>query len=183
MQLKNIAPRYLKTVSRLLLIITLAFPLFLMAEEIVISPSYLPEGRVLDLTYNPPLDPFYCDNNPELCKKIETTNIPIFDMTPRATNGQWAVFWTFQLLDVYSTSKALKYDCIKEVNPLFTESPSNTRLVLTKSFLLLPGLLYNDYWTEVTTEELDNTNMLYAAVVANNFRLLNKAKQYCNKIR
>lgn len=183
MQLKNIAPRYLKTVSRLLLIITLAFPLFLMAEEIVISPSYLPEGRVLDLTYNPPLDPFYCDNNPELCKKIETTNIPIFDMTPRATNGQWAVFWTFQLLDVYSTSKALKYDCIKEVNPLFTESPSNTRLVLTKSFLLLPGLLYNDYWTEVTHEELDNTNMLYAAVVANNFRLLNKAKQYCNKIR
>lgn len=183
MQLKNIAPRYLKTVSRLLLIITLAFPLFLMAEEIVISPSYLPEGRVLDLTYNPPLDPFYCDNNPELCKKIETSDIPIFDMTPRATNGQWAVFWTFQLLDVYSTSKALKYDCIKEVNPLFTESPSNTRLVLTKSFLLLPGLLYNDYWTEVTPEELDNTNMLYAAVVGNNFRLLNKAKQECNKIR
>ena len=104
-------------------------------------------------------------------------------MQPAATNKQWAVFWTFQLLDVYSTSKALKYDCIKEVNPLFTESPSNTRLVLTKSFLLLPGLLYNDYWTEVTPEELDNTNMLYAAVVGNNFRLLNKAKQECNKIR
>ena len=181
MQLKNIAPRYLKTVSRLLLIITLAFPLFLIAEEIVISPSYLPEGRVLDLTYNPPLDPFYCDNNPELCKKIETTDIPIFDMTPRATNGQWALFWTFQVLDAYSTSRAVKYDCITEINPLYTEHPSTTRIVLTTSILLLPGLLYDDYYKTVSPEELNNTNMLYSIVVANNFRLLNQAKDTCNK--
>jgi len=183
MQLKNIAQRYLKTVSRLLIILTVIFPLFLTAEEIVISPAYIPEGSVLDLTYNPPLDPYFCDNNPELCKKIETSDIPIFDMTPRATNGQWIAFWTFQILDVYSTSKALKYDCVKEVNPLFTENPSDARLVLTKGFLLLPGLLHNDYWKEVTPNELNNTNMIYSVVVANNFRLLNKAKQECNKIR
>jgi hypothetical protein len=159
-------------VNKLLLFITLTFPLFLTAEEIV-----------LDLTYNPPLDPYYCDNNPELCKKIETSDIPIFDMTSRATNGQWLAFWTFQLLDVYSTSQALKYDCVKEVNPLFTESPSNSRLLLTKGFLLLPGLLYNDYWKEVTPDELNDTNMIYSVVVANNFRLLDKAQQNCNKIR
>ena len=104
-------------------------------------------------------------------------------MTPHATNGQWLAFWTFQILDVYSTSRALKYDCVKEVNPLFTENPSDARLVLTKSVLLLPGLLYNNYWTEVTKEELDSTNMFYAAVVGNNFRLLNQAKQECRKIR
>ena len=183
MQLKNIAPRYLKTVSRLLIILTIIFPLFLTAEEIVISPAYIPEGSVLDLTYNPPLDPYFCDNNPELCKKIETSDIPIFDMTPRATNGQWIAFWTFQILDVYSTSKALKYDCVKEVNPLFTENPSDARLVLTKGFLLLPGLLHNDYWKEVTPNELNNTNMIYSVVVANNFRLLKQAKRECNKIR
>jgi hypothetical protein len=159
-------------VNKLLLFITLTFPLFLTAEEIV-----------LDLTYNPPLDPYYCDNNPELCKKIETSDIPIFDMTSRATNGQWLAFWTFQLLDVYSTSQALKYDCVKEVNPLFTESPSNSRLLLTKGFLLLPGLLYNDYWKAVTPDELNDTNMIYSVVVANNFRLLDKAQQDCNKIR
>ena len=169
--------------SRLLIILTVIFPLFLTAEEIVISPAYIPEGSALDLTYNPPLDPYFCDNNPELCKKIETSDIPIFDMTPRATNGQWIAFWTFQILDVYSTSKALKYDCVKEVNPLFTENPSDARLVLTKGFLLLPGLLHNDYWKEVTPNELNNTNMIYSVVVANNFRLLNKAKQECNKIR
>ena len=183
MQLKNIAPRYLKTVSRLLIILTVIFPLFLTAEEIVISPAYIPEGSVLDLTYNPPLDPYFCDNNPELCKKIETSDIPIFDMTPRATNGQWIAFWTFQILDVYSTSKALKYDCVKEINPLFTENPSDARLLLTKGFLLLPGLLHNDYWKEVTPNELNNTNMIYSVVVANNFRLLKQAKRECNKIR
>jgi hypothetical protein len=183
MQLKNIAPRNLKTVSRLLLIITLAFPLFLTAEEIVISPAYIPEGSVLDLTYNPPLDPYYCDNNPELCKSFETNDIPIFDMTPRATNGQWLAFWTFQLLDVYSTSRALKYNCVKEVNPLFTENPSDARLVLTKTLLLVPGLAHNDYWKDITPDELNDTNMVYSVVVANNFRLLNKAKQECNKIR
>lgn len=158
------------------------FPLLAIAEEIIVSPAYIPESNVLDLTYNPPLDPYFCDNNPELCKKIDVNRLPTFDMTPRATNGQWLAFWTFQLLDVYSTSRALKYDCVKEVNPLFTENPSDARLVLTKGFLLLPGLLYDDYWTKVTKEELDTTNMFYVAVVGNNFRLLNKAKQECNKI-
>ena len=157
--------------NKLLFIITITFPLFLTAEEIV-----------LDLSYNIPLDPYFCDNNPELCKKIETNDLPVFDMTPRATNGQWLAFWTFQLLDVYSTSRALKYDCVKEINPLFTESPSDARLILTKSFLLLPGLMYDDYWKEVTPDELNDTNMVYSVVVANNFRLLNIAKRDCNRI-
>jgi len=174
--------RILKNANNLLLFL-LTFPLFLTAEEIVISPAYLPEGRVLDLTYNPPLDPYYCDNNPELCKKIKTSDLPVFDMTPRATNGQWLAFWTFQILDVYSTSKALKYDCVKEVNPLYTENPSDARLVLTKTLLLAPGLLYNDYWKDIAPDELNDTNMVYSIVVANNFRLLNQAKDSCNKIR
>ena len=169
--------------NKLLLIITLTFPLFLTAEEIVISPAYLPEGKKLTLTYNPPLDPYFCDKNIELCKNLEIKDYPVFDMTPRATNKQWLAFWTFQVLDAYSTSRALKYDCVKEMNPLYTERPSDFRIVATKSFLILPGLLYDDYWTQVTPDELNNTNMLYSIVVANNFRLLEKAKQECRKIR
>jgi len=159
------------------------FPLSAMAEEIVVSPAYLPEGKVLNLTYNPPLDPYFCNKNLELCKNLEIKNYPVFDMLPRATNKQWLAFWTFQVLDAYSTSRALKYDCVKEINPLYTERPSDFRIVATKSFLILPGLLYDDYWTEVTPDELNNTNMLYSIVVANNFRLLEKAKQECRKIR
>jgi len=33
----------------------------------------------------------------------------------------------------------------------------------------------------VSPEELNDTNMLYSIVVANNFRLLNQAKDTCNK--
>ena len=157
-------------VIKLLFIITITFPLFLTAEEIV-----------LDLTYNPPLDPYYCDKNPNFCKKLETSKVPTFDMTPTATKGQWAVFWTFQVLDAYSTSRALKYDCVKEINPIYTEYPSDSRIIATKTLLLAPALLYNDAYRKITPEELDSTNMLYMFVVANNFRLLNRAKDTCNK--
>ena len=136
----------------------------------------------LDLTYNPPLDPYYCDNNPVECQPLPS-KMPKFDIVERTTTVQWVTFFTFQVLDVYSTSKAIKYDCITEINPLFTETPSDVRLVATKTLLLAPALLYNDGYKKITPEELDNSNMLYMFVVANNFRLLNDAKKTCTKIR
>jgi len=142
----------------------------------------------LDLTYDTPIDWDYCVNNKIECDKIakaiEDDNIfPEFEIQERTTKRQWALFFTFQVLDVYSTSKAIKYDCITEINPLFTETPGDLRLVATKTLLLAPALLYNDGYKKITPDELDNSNMLYMFVVANNFRLLNEAKQNCNKIR
>ena len=67
----------------------------------------------LDLTYNPPLDPYYCDNNPPECQPIPS-KILKFDIVDRTTTAQWVTFFTFQVLDAYSTSRAVKYDCIKE---------------------------------------------------------------------
>ena len=154
-----------------LFLILLTLPLLAIAED-----------RVLYLTYNPPLDYNYCDNNPVECRPLPSS-IPKFELYETATTKQWLAFWAFQVLDAYSTSRAVKYDCIKEVNPLYTEHPSNTRIVLTKSVLLLPGLLYNDYYKTVSPEELNDTNIVYSMVVANNFRLLNQAKDSCDKIR
>jgi len=136
----------------------------------------------LDLTYNPPIDPYYCDNNPVECRPLPS-RIPQFEIQERTTTVQWVTFFTFQVLDAYSTSRAMKYDCIKEINPLYTERPNDARLVATKTLLLAPALLYNDGYKKVTPEELDSTNMVYMFVVANNFRLLNDAKRNCNKIR
>ncbi len=136
----------------------------------------------LDLTYDPPLDPYYCDNNPVECQPLPSTTLQ-FEIVERTTTVQWVTFFTFQVLDAYSTSRAMKYDCIKEINPLYTERPSDTRIIATKTLLLAPALLYNDGYKKITPEELDNSNMLYMFVVANNFRLLNEAKQNCNKIR
>ncbi len=154
-----------------LFLILLTLPLLAIAEEVV-----------LDLTYNPPLDPYYCDSNPAECQPLPSI-VPKFKLVEHTTSKQWLAFWTFQILDVYSTSKALKYDCIKEINPLYTEYPNDARLVATKTLLLAPALLYNDGYKKITPRELDNTNMLYMFVVANNFRLLNEAKDTCNKIR
>ena len=136
----------------------------------------------LDLTYNPPIDPYYCDNNPVECRPLPS-RIPQFEIQERTTTVQWVTFFTFQVLDAYSTSRAMKYDCIKEINPLYTERPGDTRIIATKTLLLAPALLYNDGYKKVTPEELDSTNMVYMFVVANNFRLLNDAKRNCNKIR
>ena len=154
-----------------LFLILLTLPLLVIAEEVV-----------FDLTYNPPLDFNYCKNNPPECNPPPSI-VPKFVMVEQTTSKQWVTFFTFQLLDVYSTSKALKYDCIKEINPLYTEHPNDARLVATKTILLAPALLYNDGYKKITPEELDSTNMLYMFVVANNFRLLNQAKDTCNKIR
>jgi|TARA_B100001094_G_C18072527_1_gene740836 hypothetical protein len=136
----------------------------------------------LDLTYNLPLDPYYCDNNPPECQQLPSSTFK-FDMDQKITKVQWVTFFTLQILDAYSTSRAIKYDCIREINPLYTERPSDSRIVATKTLILAPSLLYNDGYKKLTPEELNSTNMLYMFVVVNNFRLLNDAKQNCNKIR
>ena len=41
--------------------------------------------------------------------------------------------------------------------------------------------LLNDEYKKMDADVLNSTNMLYMFVVANNFRLLNNAKDTCNK--
>ena len=168
----------------LLLLLIIILPLSSKAEEVI---SYIPIQTKYNLKYESEFDFDFCLKNSQLCDTLEQDRqqsiLPKFEIQERTTKEQWATFAMFQVLDVYSTSKALKYDCIKEVNPLFTETPSDTRLILTKSVLLLPSLLYNDGYKNVTPEELDTSNALYLFVVANNFKLLNDAKHNCNKIR
>jgi len=94
--------------------------------------------------------------------------------------AQWYVFWSIQVLDVYSTHRGLKYDCIKEGNPLLGENPSVARMITHKTLFLAP------YWMVqneglYTRTEIDFVNILGTAVVVNNFNLLNKAKTRCTK--
>lgn len=97
-----------------------------------------------------------------------------------ATNGQWIAFYTIQALDIYSTHRGLKYDCIKEGNPLLPEVPSIGRMVTHKTVFLSPyWLLQNE---EIFTKrDINVVNTLGATVVYNNFRLLDKAKRRCTK--
>ena len=97
-----------------------------------------------------------------------------------ATNGQWIAFWTLQTLDVYSTHRGLKYDCIKEANPLLPEEPSVERMLIHKTVFLSPyWLLQNE--GIFTKRDINIANTLGATVVYSNFRLLDKAKRRCTK--
>jgi len=139
-------------------------------------------AKDLDLTYNPPLDPYYCDNNPVECQPLPSITLK-FEIHPVTTRSQWTVFWSLQVLDAFTTAKAVKYDCVKEINPFFTERPSDLRVITTKSVLLAPTIIQQRETGFITRSELMSTNILYAMVVANNIDHLNDAKQNCNKIR
>ena len=97
-----------------------------------------------------------------------------------ATPGQWIAFYTIQALDIYSTHRGLKYDCIKEGNPLLGERPTLPHMITHKTVFLTPfWLLQNE---EIFTKrDINVVNTLGATVVYNNFRLLDKAKRRCTK--
>lgn len=102
------------------------------------------------------------------------------DWKKEATDGQWYLFYTIQALDVYSTHRGLKYSCIREGNPLLPEVPSIPRMITHKTLFLSPyWLLQNE--DIYRRHDMRVVNTIGTAVVINNFRLLDKAKERCSK--
>ena len=96
------------------------------------------------------------------------------------TPGQWYLFYTIQALDVYSTHRGLKYNCIKEGNPLLGEKPTLSHMITHKTVFLAPyWMLQNE--GIYTKNDIRVVNTIGTAVVINNFNLLNKAKSKCIK--
>jgi len=155
-----------------LLSLILILPLFLKAEEVF----------SLDLSYNIPIDPYYCDNNPPECEPLPSI-LPKFDIQESVTKSQWTIFWALQVLDIYTTAEAVKYNCIVEINPLLPDRPSYQQLILTKGIILVPAMLRNNDSYNLKHKEMDRTNFMQTIVVSNNFYLLNDARQNCDKIR
>jgi len=175
--------------SLLRILLLLTIPLSAMAEEVVVSGAYLPVNSLtkysthLDLNYDTNTDFDYCDKNPKLCKAIQNDSpLPKFEMIERPTKTDWAMFWTLNVLDLLTTREGMKYDCVKEVNPLLPERPSTARILLHKGIIL--GVPYHrQNWRDNTSNEtLFAANLLTAVVVLNNYDVVNDAKRYCNRI-
>lgn len=98
-----------------------------------------------------------------------------------ADNLQWTIFFALQILDVYTTKEALKYDCVEELNPLLGKQPSTNEIILLKLILLGPTLY--SQWRDIENKELYAPNFIMAHVVANNYDVLSSARSKCNKIR
>ena len=106
---------------------------------------------------------------------------PFESWTDRQKRAIDILFWTSQILDVYSTYRGVQYDCIYEANPLLNEVPTVSEMVGLKLFVIGGvGVLTNN-----------NTNFWYgwklgagmttSAVTLNNFRLLRKAQRECKR--
>tara|TARA_X000000950_G_scaffold207217_1_gene249218 strand:+ start:10904 stop:11131 length:228 start_codon:yes stop_codon:yes gene_type:complete len=74
----------------------------------------------------------------------------------------------------------MDYDCVFEANPLLPEVPHRDRLILHKLIFLTPfDTLYDE--RVLTNGEMIFPLLLSGYVVENNFRVIDRAKQRCQK--
>ena len=97
--------------------------------------------------------------------------------TPR----DWTVFVTLQLLDIYTTHRGLKYDCVRELNPIIGEQPTIPTMLTVKTLILIPAI-ENDYTNgKLTQKSIRSVNGFMSLVVGNNYNTLRRAQKYCIK--
>ncbi len=107
--------------------------------------------------------------------------IPQYDLIEPPTPADWAIFVGLQIADVYTTYRGLKYDCVKEINPLIGETPSVAQMTFVKTATLIPAVQIDYDRGLLTQRMIRNTNSFIGIVVANNYDVLRKAKKYCDK--
>lgn len=112
--------------------------------------------------------------------RYKPLNLP-FNNNNQVEPWHWGIFYTLQALDIYSTSRGIKYNCVREINSLLPKKPTDKDLIVFKTsmFSLINQLpLY-----KLDDKHLLPSTMLGAYVVHNNFQVEKKAKaKGCKKI-
>jgi len=142
--------------------------------------------QTLDLSYSVPIEWDYCETHKEECERIanfDDSILPEFDLTPPISKSQWTTFITLQILDMYTTYKGLKYDCVYETNPIFGERPSVMKMGVTKFVILYPVIVSERNHQTLSVQNMRDINALMSLVVANNMRVVRDSKRNCTKIR
>jgi hypothetical protein len=88
-------------------------------------------------------------------------------------------FVILQAADVYYTRRSLRYDCVRELNPIIGPQPTTTKMVATKIAILVPAYRYDYNRGNLSNRGFDRMNILMALVIANNYNVEKKAKKYC----
>jgi hypothetical protein len=112
-------------------------------------------------------------------KQIEEFSfIPKLNLTYKEQNAMHRkAFVVLQVLDIYSTYRALKYDCAIEMNPILGDVPSVSEMVLLKSIANGYVVLQED----VSNEAFMLMNTASTLVLVNNYKVWDKARQACGK--
>ena len=90
-------------------------------------------------------------------------------------------FVAFQLADIYTTYKGLQYECVREMNPLMSQTPSVGRMFATKVAILTPAIQYDRERGNLTPRVINEINFLMALVIINNHKVTNNASKNCKK--
>jgi len=95
-----------------------------------------------------------------------------------ATTGQYTFFWTLEVLDVYSTHRGLKYNCVREINPILGNNPSLARMLTHKTIFLSPFYMWPGEGI-ISKNDMVWVNTMVSTVVYNNYRVWDRAHKRC----
>ena len=105
-----------------------------------------------------------------------------YTLVEKYSNGQLYTFAALQVLDIYTTYTALKYNCVRELNPILGDSPTVANMFALKTIALIPAI-ESDIRREVLTRRvMRQTNTMMVMVIANNNAVGNRAKRNCQKL-
>jgi hypothetical protein len=118
----------------------------------------------------------------ELIRIYEEENRIFKDLNwhQEGTRGQYITFWTLQVLDVYSTYRGLKYDCVREINPILGPDPSVAQMVTHKTIFLNPFYILPGEGV-ITKDDMVWVNTMMSTVVYNNYRVWDRAHKRCTR--
>lgn len=162
-------------------------------RTIVGKAQIMPNGAIIQLPYGPKLVPTFHDlqHNPkfqEHARQFSANNVNInFDESPEfqwtENEKRWIdiFFWTTQILDVYSTYKGMKYNCLFEANPLLPEVPKIHEMVGLKLTIIGGTKFVVDADEKFWYGWKLGAGISTGVIVVNNFRLIDKAERQCEK--
>ena len=148
---------------------------------VVGKAKIMPNGAIINLPHGPDLIPSFHDlqHDPkwQVKKKIDFSDLEFHEtgLTTEELN-----FYLIHALDVYSTVKGLKWDCIYEQNPLLPNNPSTAGLIAFKVGIL--SLLKSIYGDDPAWDAFMKTSTYTTGtVVLRNFDLTSEARKDCNR--
>ena len=92
--------------------------------------------------------------------------LPAMDWVETDMQKEIIIYWTLNVLDVYTTYEGLKDPNVYELNPLLGKRPSLAQLILLKSIGSI--IILNTY----TKEDMYYMNLILFAAVDNNYQII-----------